>query len=143
MNSISISSRKSLLLRGGSILLLALGLVVSTNSILAAPADDKPDPRPSPGDRMKHMVEELGLTEAQKGQIKGIMESQRAKMEALREDETTPRTEKRAKMQAMRDEIQKSIRAVLTPEQQAKFDAMPRPDPRQGRPAGGKRDKQD
>jgi len=143
MNSTSVSSRKSILQHGGSILLLFLGLAAATNPIQAAPADDKPDQRPNPGDRMKHMAGELGLTDVQKGQIKGIMESQRAKMEAMRDDEVTPRMEKRQKMQALRAEIQQSIRAVLTSEQQVKFDAMPRPEPRQGRPAGGKRDKKD
>ena len=128
---------------GGSCLLLVLGLAVATNPILAAPAGDKPDQRPNPGQQMKHLSEALELSDTQKTEIKDIMQSQRAQMEALREDETTPRAEKREKMHAMREGIYSRIRAILTPEQQAKFDAMPRPGPRQGRPEGGKRPKKD
>jgi hypothetical protein len=46
-------------------------------------------------------------------------------------------------MHAIREGIYSRIRAILTSEQQAKFDAMPRPEPRQGRPEGGKPPKKD
>ena len=143
MNSTNISSLKSILLRGGSCLILACGLALATNPILAAPADNRPDQRPNPRQQLEHLAETLGLTDTQRGQIQTILESQVAQMQALRDDETTPRDQKRERMRSLREAIQSNIRAVLTPEQQTKFDAMPRPEPRQGRPEGGKRPNKD
>ena len=75
------------------------------------------------------MSEVLNLTQEQKDQIAAIMKEAAAAEEA-----------QRAKMRELRKETEQKIRALLTPEQQQKFDAMPRPEfgrgPRHGGPHG-------
>lgn len=56
--------------------------------------------------RVERMTQELNLNETQQQQIQAIMEQQRAELEALREQSKS------------------KIAAVLTPEQQAKFDEL-------------------
>lgn len=83
------------------------------------------------GDRVKMMSEELGLSEAQIAQIKPIMADEAKALKALQDDTSLAQDAKRGKMREIRQAHSAKIRAVLTPEQQAKFDAM--------RPGGGKK----
>lgn len=92
-------------------------------------------------DRLKMMKEELGLTDAQVEKLRPIMREQTQAMAAVRNDTSLDQQAQRAKMREINQTYQPKVRAVLTPEQQAKFDAM--------RPAGpggkgeGKKKKQD
>ena len=70
------------------------------------------------------MMKELNLTDAQKAKLKPIMEAQRDKMMAMRDDTTMDRKTKMAKMKAMRDETAKKVAAILTPDQKKKMAAM-------------------
>ena len=70
------------------------------------------------------MMKELNLTDAQKAKIKPIMEAQRDKMKAMREDTSLDRKAKTTKMKAMRDDMDKKINAILTPDQRKKWAAM-------------------
>ena len=79
---------------------------------------------PSPEERLKHMTEALNLTTDQQSQIKGFMESEKTKMDALRNDTTVEGDAKREKAMQIRKDTQSSIRGVLTADQQAKFDKM-------------------
>ncbi len=105
-------------------------------------------PMPAAGARMQRgpghdrMMAQLNLTDAQKAQIKAIhakyepqMKAERDRlrpqMEAARaaraEGDTANRADRRAAMEPMRkirDQEQAEVRAILTPEQQAKFDTM-------------------
>lgn len=60
---------------------------------------------------------ELKLTPEQHGKVSAIFEAKQPKMMALH-DETRP------KFEAIRNETQAEIRAVLTPEQQGKFETL-------------------
>lgn len=115
-------------------ILLVLGLFASVPLIRAedTPKGDKA-PAAEKGDRKKgggrfgpeqqiNRMKEAGidLTADQEAKIKAIY----AKLADV------PAEERRSKMQETRDQV----RAVLTAEQQAKFDAMPR-----GGPGGGKK----
>jgi len=90
----------------------------------------------------------LGLSEEQKGQVQKLMEGQRAKHEALRDELGKNREQLeqalesanpdptavgelaieghrlRQEGRALREAQHKAVRALLTPEQQVKFDAM-------------------
>jgi len=94
------------------------------------------------------MARFLGLSEEQKGQVQKVMEGQRAKHEALRDELEKNRDALRQALEsanpdpaavgelaieghrlreegrALREAQDKAVRALLTPEQQAKFDAM-------------------
>lgn len=73
---------------------------------------------------MMHMSEELGLTDAQKTQLKGIHEQQRAKARELHENTSLTREQKMEQMQALRDSTKTQVQGVLTPEQQTKLSQM-------------------
>lgn len=71
------------------------------------------------------------LTDDQKTKIKAIYDADQKKMEDMRSAQDP---DMMTKMQAMRTDENKQIRALLTPDQQTKFDAMPQ---RGGRGGGG------
>jgi protein CpxP len=77
---------------------------------------------------MEHQVEfltkKLNLTPDQVTQVKAIDDSTRQQMMALRNDTSTTSDEKRPKMMAIRQASDAKIRALLTPDQQTKYDAM-------------------
>lgn len=59
----------------------------------------------------------LSLSAEQKERLASVLEANRKKMRALR-------AESRPKFEALRSSTREEIRALLTPEQQGKFDAM-------------------
>jgi Spy/CpxP family protein refolding chaperone len=99
----------------------------------AEPAQKRGDPSPSPrsergldkrggGDRLAEMSNKLGLTPDQKNKVAAILKEEADKAKALREDTALSKEQKAPQMKAIREGAQSSIKAVLTPEQLAKFD---------------------
>lgn len=80
-----------------------------------------------PAQRLQRMTEALGLTEDQQAKIKSIFQEEAGKRQAIMDDSSLSRDDQHAKMQELMKDIQARVRAILTPEQQTKFDAMPRP----------------
>lgn len=84
--------------------------------------------------------EAVTLTAEQKTKVTAIYKEQMAAMQAL------PQEERREKMRESMAATREKIRAVLTPEQMKKFDAMPAPGRGgpggQGGPGGEKKKKQ-
>ena len=79
--------------------------------------------RPPHGQRMEQMQADLGLTDAQVAQIKAIRERYRPERKAMREAELKdPALEARRKQ--MREEEQAAVKAVLTPDQQVRFEEL-------------------
>lgn len=70
------------------------------------------------------MMQELNLTDAQKAKLKPIMEGQRDKMKAMRDDATLNPKAKKSKMKAMRADMEKQVNEILTPDQQKKMADM-------------------
>jgi protein CpxP len=131
----------------------------------------EPGPGMPPADRPGGMARDLGLSEAQQEKLREIMDEQRAQREALYEKLSANRDALHELLESgsadanavgelvlqgrklheesrtLRDAEQKAIRAILTPEQQKKFDqalAQRRergpgrgPDGFQGQPPGG------
>lgn len=87
-----------------------------------------PPPPPNramnPEHRVEQMQRRLNLTPEQTAQVRTILAGDMEKMEALRANAAVAAQDRRAQMEAMRRDMQGKIRAVLTPDQQAKFDAM-------------------
>ncbi len=73
-----------------------------------------------PADRVEHMKQELGLSDQQVQQIKSIFEQQKSKMEAAMKGDSAHRQDWRAD----HEQVEAQIKAVLTPEQQAKWQQM-------------------
>ena len=114
-----------------SLISTSLAFAATETSETKSPVQEERKDRPffSPEAYVERIDQAVGgLTADQKTKIKGIVTKT---MEKMREAEASDRREI---MQSQRDEI----RAVLTPEQQTKFDAMPR-----GRREWGKDKKSD
>jgi Spy/CpxP family protein refolding chaperone len=75
---------------------------------------------------MERLLKGIDLTSAQKDQVDALMksqgEAQKAAMEAMRASGQRPDEATMKKMMETREQNQKAIRDVLTPEQQAIFD---------------------
>ena len=76
----------------------------------------------NPEERLKRMTADLNLTADQQAKIKTILESEKTKMDALRDDTSVEGDAKREKAMGIRKDTNSAIRAVLTAEQQAKMD---------------------
>ena len=105
-------------------------------TLMAAPAAFAQDPGTNPPaaggpgmgpnhERMEQhrqeMEKALGLTDAQKDQMKQVHQDEKAKLEALRNDTSLTRDQKRAQMQAIRKDMRTRMDAILTPEQKEKM----------------------
>ncbi len=73
---------------------------------------------------MDKMATELGLTDAQKTQIKSLHEQQRTKAMELRKNESLTKEQKMEQFKALRESTHSQMTSLLTPEQQTKFSAM-------------------
>ncbi|HRE80937.1 MAG TPA: Spy/CpxP family protein refolding chaperone [Opitutaceae bacterium] len=105
-------------------LFVVIGALLASWCIPALHAQDGKGKGGGPGDRLKMMSEALALTDAQKEKVKAIVADEAAAMKALRDDTSVAEDARRGKMREIRQAHAAKIRAVLTPEQQAKFDEM-------------------
>ena len=69
----------------------------------------------------------VGLTDAEKASINAIWDSHEQQVYAIMEDMSLDRNTLRKKVRAIMEDSHQQVRAVLTPEQQTLFDAMPVP----------------
>lgn len=91
----------------------------------APPPPPQGEPGKGPhGDPLKALTEKLGLTEEQQTKIKAIFEDEKKTGKAIREDKSLSKDAAHAKMDENRKTHREQVRAVLTPEQQKKFDEM-------------------
>ena len=77
-----------------------------------------------PERRLSHMTEDLKLTEEQQAKIKPIINDEFAEINKLRGNDTINQAERRTKLQELNQQTAEKIKAVLTPEQHAKFDTI-------------------
>ena len=89
--------------------------------------------RMSTADRVAALDKAVTLTDDQKTKITAIYDADQKKMADMMQAQDP---DMRTKMQAMRADENKQIRALLTPDQQTKFDAMPQRGGGRG-PGGG------
>ncbi|MFZ0477999.1 MAG: hypothetical protein WAL71_02530 [Terriglobales bacterium] len=79
---------------------------------------------PSVDEQLDHLSQKLNLTDAQKPQIKAILQDQHDQMKRVMDSSSGPSEENRSKMRDIHEAAASKIRAVLTEEQKAKFDKM-------------------
>jgi len=77
-------------------------------------------------DRLKQLSDALGLTEEQKTQVGPLLQEEITALAALYADKTLDDAAKKAQGRELRDGFSAKVRALLTPEQQAKFDLLPK-----------------
>jgi Spy/CpxP family protein refolding chaperone len=89
-------------------------------------------------EQLQRLSETLSLTQEQKDQITAIIKGNAPQRQAIMNDASLTPEDRRAKMRELMKGTPPKIRALLTTEQQQKFDAMPRPEfgrgPRHGGP---------
>jgi Spy/CpxP family protein refolding chaperone len=66
----------------------------------------------------------LNLTADQQTQIKAILETMHPQMETIENDTTLSQDDKMARLKDLRDATHAKIKALLTPDQQQKFDEI-------------------
>jgi Spy/CpxP family protein refolding chaperone len=90
-----------------------------------------------PDKQLKHMTKTLDLTSDQQTQIKPILVNRDQQMQQLWQDQSTPREERRTKMEAIRQDTKSKIEAVLNDTQKQKYEQMEQQHSRgQGGPNG-------
>jgi len=80
--------------------------------------------RMNPSKRTQMLTQQLNLTKDQQSKVKEILTGQQKQMQSPMQDSSGSREDKRAKFEQMRSETDSQIRAVLTGDQQQKFDTM-------------------
>lgn len=120
-----------------AVLVFALALAVAgagaqspdSNSAPAPQAQDAQGGAPGmhgdhPGRRMDWLAKQLNLTDDQKTKLQPIFENEASQMRAVRDDTSLNPDQRRAKMKQIRESTRPQIDAVLTPEQQQKFQQL-------------------
>jgi periplasmic protein CpxP/Spy len=77
-----------------------------------------------PDRQLEHMTKALSLTADQQGQIKPILVDRQQKMQALWQNQSLSREDRHSQMQAIHEDANSKINAVLNDEQKQKFQAM-------------------
>jgi len=78
--------------------------------------------RPRPNFDM--IAKQLELTDAQKPQVKAVLDDMQQKMRDLRADTTVEQADKRAKAKEIRDAATAKLKPILTADQLAKWEKM-------------------
>ena len=80
--------------------------------------------RINPDAQLQHMTRMLDLTPDQQSQIKPILEARQQQMQALFQNQSLSRDDRRSQMQQIRTDTHAKIEAVLNDQQKQKFQAM-------------------
>jgi Spy/CpxP family protein refolding chaperone len=88
------------------------------------PATSQATPSNEVQDALTRISTELNLTEDQKGKLKPILENELSQLVGLRNDTSMSTDVKQTKAKAIHESANSQISAILTPEQQQKWDAM-------------------
>lgn len=107
------------------ILILTLALPLSGLTAVAAdqPATQE-GKRAKARDHLQQVVDQLELTDDQRAAIAPIMQQQMIDLKALRDDSSLRRLQRARKAKAINETASAQIRALLTPDQQTKYDAL-------------------
>ena len=77
---------------------------------------------PAVQERVDRMAEELKLTDEQKTKVKAVFEEQSKKQQELRSESSLTPEQRREKAQGMREETNKKMKGILTPDQYTKWE---------------------
>jgi periplasmic protein CpxP/Spy len=75
-------------------------------------------------EQLQHLTKKLNLSDDQQAKVKTVLEDQRTKMEALRNDASTSREDRFPKMREIHENSNTQIKAILNEDQQKKFDKI-------------------
>ena len=77
-----------------------------------------------PAQRTKELTKELKLTTDQQTKVQDLLTTEKSQMEGLRQDNSTSREDRHAKMMDIRKNTDTQVRALLDANQQKKWDEM-------------------
>jgi periplasmic protein CpxP/Spy len=77
-----------------------------------------------PAKRAEMLGKQLNLNSDQQGKVLDILKSEQSQMESLHSDTSVSQEDRRSKMMDIHKTSNDQIRALLTPDQQKKFDEM-------------------
>ncbi len=77
-----------------------------------------------PEQELQHLTRQLDLTTDQQAQIKPLLVDHQQKLQALFQDQSLSRDDRRAKARAIGEEMHTKMGAILTDEQKQKLEAM-------------------
>ncbi len=77
-----------------------------------------------PDQELQHLTRQLDLTTDQQAQIKPLLVDHQQKLQALFQDQSLSRDDRRAKARAIGEEMHTKMGAILTDEQKQKLEAM-------------------
>jgi len=97
-------------------------LLSSASPLLAEPGAHPPGP-PSAEERLEHLKKDLNLSASQVAKLRPIVLATEQKMKALHSETSLSEEQRREKAQGIRRAGGEAIKAVLSPEQAAQFDA--------------------
>ncbi|MGB9145565.1 MAG: hypothetical protein WCC14_07075 [Acidobacteriaceae bacterium] len=80
--------------------------------------------RMDPDTQLAHMTKQLDLTADQQSQIRPILVDRDQKMQALWQNQSLAREDRRSQMMSIRQDSNAKIEAVLNDQQKQKFEAM-------------------
>ena len=110
---------------------LALGGLVACSTLATAQDSTNNVPKkggkrgmPTVEQQMERMTTALDLTDAEKPKVKAVLEDCSKKMKEIMSDTSLDQAARREKMQPIRDEQNKQMKAILTDDQYTKYLAM-------------------
>lgn len=92
--------------------------------------------RMDPDAELQRMTERLGLTASQQKQIRPILVDRQKQMQALFQDDSLSREDRRSQMMTLRQDSNSKIENLLTDEQKQNFEAMQERHGRHGQRGG-------
>lgn len=101
------------------------GMLVLTSTLLAQTNTPPGTRRAGRGrsieQRVDRLSEQLKLTDAQKPKVNALLKEETAKLRELRKDTALSRKERSAKRRSLREESNKKMKGILSPEQFKKY----------------------
>ncbi len=132
MNSMKTTTFRSAILQVAGLIFLTLTIGATALSVRAVaqdpgappPGQGGPRGRGMRGHQVEFLTQQLNLTPDQVTQVKAIDADTWKQAQAMRDDTSIAGPDKRSKMMEIHKASQDKIRALLTPDQQTKFDAL-------------------
>jgi len=111
-----------------SVLALAFALLIALTGLRVAAQTEAstldPETKAKVQQKLQQISTELNLTDAQKAQIKPILQSEIQELKTVKDDTSMSPDQKQAKVKDIRSNYKSQISSILTPEQQKKLAAM-------------------
>jgi periplasmic protein CpxP/Spy len=111
-------------------IIAAAGLLSLSPSLTAQTTSNQPPAARRGGrgmtveDQLNRFTEQLKLTDEQKPKVKAVLEEQDKKRQELRGDTALSQEDRRTKMRAMREDLNKQMKGILTADQYKQFEAL-------------------